>query len=312
MKSFIAFHPISAALIFTGALSFLILRIGRNRIANPALAADSVARKRFGAAPKIPTPILLSTAATGVVGFLIALLIAGSAVIAMPIALFSSVVPLFNAKRKREKSRLALQELWPEILDQLISGLQSGLSLAQTLASLSQRGPLPSRLVFLRFRENLTATGDFETSLISVQEFFADSIADQVCEVLLFAKSSGSRDTALTLRTLADFVRSDLALRAEISAKHSWIKNSALLAAIAPWLLLLLLAAQPATARAYTSPSGVIVLMAGVAMTFVAYIWMARVGRLRENARIFSHSTLPSLKELEGHDQVSTLSGVAS
>ncbi len=295
MKSFIAFHPISAALIFAGFVASLVFRAGRKRQLKPSAGAKLSSRANFISTSKIPTPILLYTVITGMAGFLITYLLVGSVVIAMPIAIFSSAFPLFKAKRKREKSRTALQELWPEILDQLISGLQSGLSLAQTLASLSDRGPMPSRLVFLRFRERLTETGDFEGSLISVKNFFLDPIADQVCEVLLFAKSSGSRDTALTLRTLADFVRSDLALRAEISAKHGWIKNSALLAAIAPWLLLLLLAAQPATARAYSSPSGVIVLMVGVAMTIVAYFWMARVGRLRENSRIFSYPTVPSL-----------------
>jgi tight adherence protein B len=79
-----------------------------------------------------------------------------------------------------------------------------------------------------------------------------------------------------------------LALRAEIQAKHSWVKNSAALAAIAPWILLLLLAAQPNTLQAYTSGSGFAILITGAVLTVVAYFWMEKVGKLSETPRIFS------------------------
>ena len=79
-----------------------------------------------------------------------------------------------------------------------------------------------------------------------------------------------------------------MALRAEIQAKHSWVKNSAALAAIAPWILLLLLAAQPNTLRAYTSGSGFAILITGAVLTVVAYFWMEKVGKLSETPRIFS------------------------
>jgi tight adherence protein B len=79
-----------------------------------------------------------------------------------------------------------------------------------------------------------------------------------------------------------------LALRAEIQAKHSWVKNSAALAAIAPWILLLLLATQPNTLQAYTSGSGFAILITGAVLTVVAYFWMEKVGKLSETPRIFS------------------------
>jgi tight adherence protein B len=79
-----------------------------------------------------------------------------------------------------------------------------------------------------------------------------------------------------------------LALRAEITAKHSWVKNSAALAAAAPWILLLLLANQPNTLRAYTSITGFTILITGALLTLTAYFWMEKVGRLNESPRIFS------------------------
>ena len=69
--------------------------------------------------------------------------------------------------------------------------------------------------------------------------------------------------------------------------KHGWIKNSAHLSAAAPWVLLLLLSTQPATSLAFSTPTGVLILLIGLVMTAVAYIWMNRLGRLPELPRVF-------------------------
>jgi hypothetical protein len=53
------------------------------------------------------------------------------------------------------------------------------------------------------------------------------------------------------------------------------------------WVLLLLLSTQPATAGAVSSGSGVLVLIFGIAMTAVAYLWMAKLSQLPELPRVF-------------------------
>ena len=89
------------------------------------------------------------------------------------------------------------------------------------------------------------------------------------------------------LRQLGDFTRQDLSLRREVAAKQGWIRNSAHLSAAAPWILLLLLAAQPSTSAAFSSPQGITILAVGVAMTALAYLWMGRLSNLPEPQRIF-------------------------
>ena len=221
-------------------------------------------------------------------GFFIATLITTSPIIGIPFGLITTTIPIVIIRRKEGIEKALLQNLWPEILDHVISGLQSGLSLAETLVALGTRGPIKSRRIFLLFSENLRSGMDFSYSLKELKRAFNDGTADQVCEVLDFARVAGSRDTSLTLRTLANYIRRDLALRAEIQAKHSWVKNSAALAAIAPWVLLLLLAAQPNTLSAYTSGTGFIILLVGAALTVIAYFWMEKVGKLSETPRIFA------------------------
>jgi len=180
-----------------------------------------------------------------------------------------------------------LRNVWPEILDHLISGLRSGLSLSETLSELGKRGPEVTKAFFKDFEKELKGGVDFDYAINNVKHKFAEPMADQVCEILKFARGSGSRDTSLTLRTLSDFIRSDLDLRSEIAAKHGWIKNSAALAAVAPWILLLILISQPSTMRAYSSPSGLVILIVGALLTLIAYFWMNLVGRLPENPRVF-------------------------
>lgn len=226
--------------------------------------------------------------ASGMCGLIISTLITSSILIGIPFGLITVAIPVVLLKRKTEKQRTELQGLWPEILDHIISGLQSGLSLAETLEILSGRGPEKTRSFFLLFAQDLRTGMEFEKALQELKLRFHDGIADQVCEVLEFARLSGSRDTSLTLRTLSNFIRSDLAIRAEIEAKHSWVKNSAALAAVAPWILLLLLASQPNTRSAYTSASGFMILIVGAVLTIVAYIWMERVGKINEIPRSFA------------------------
>jgi tight adherence protein B len=274
MKSFITFHP----------FGFFVIAILIIALVVKSADFSKRAKKRINLSPKAGAAIVVASCG----GFLIAAILTSSVVIALPFATLTSCVPYLLAKRKREKSIFELQSQWPEILDHIISGMQSGLSLAETLAALSKRGPGISQPIFLAFHKKLLSGADFSHALQVIKDSFQDPIADQVCEVLQFAKSSGSRDTSITLRTLADFVRSDLAIRSEISAKHGWIRNSAALASVAPWILLLLLASQPNTVKAYSSPSGVAILIIGVALTVVAYFWMNRVGRIRQVPRIFS------------------------
>ncbi len=220
-------------------------------------------------------------------GFLGGLVLFHSFLLALTFSAALGCLPISLRKRKIERERIELAALWPEILDHIISGLRSGLSLAETLADLSQRGPTQTKTTFLACELVLRESGDFEKVFEVIKERFHDALADQVCEVLNFARGTGSRDTTITLRTLGDFIRSDVALRAEIRSKHGWIKNSALIAAAAPWILLLILSTQTNTIRAFSTASGVTVLLIGAVMSFAAYLWMGRAGRLPEVPRIF-------------------------
>lgn len=80
----------------------------------------------------------------------------------------------------------------------------------------------------------------------------------------------------------------DLALRAEINTRFGWIKNSANLAALAPWILFLILRTQENAKAAYLEPTGQLIMLFGVLATIAAYIWMNKIANLPKSKRLFT------------------------
>lgn len=219
---------------------------------------------------------------------LIVFLFSHSLPIATAFSLFVGIF-LLIAQRKNESKRSSdIQSACPEMIDHLISGLQSGLSLNESLVGLSLRGPLLIRSYFEVFREDVYSSGDFVGALERVKSILGEPSTDQIIEALLISKTLGGAELINILRLLGNFIREDLTLRREILAKQNWIKNSAHLSAGAPWILLILLSTQPATAASFSNSSGLAVLLSGLLMTCVAYLWMNKLGELPKQSRVFS------------------------
>jgi tight adherence protein B len=215
------------------------------------------------------------------------LLMTRSVVIALAFGSLAAGIAFVTVRAKNNLNEAALIAAWPEVIDHLMSGIQSGLSLTESLAGLSTRGPEVLRPAFTQFKATLYRSGDLTQAIEELKALFAHHGSDQIFEALIISKALGGSELLQILRSLGDFLRQDLALRREIEVKHGWIKNSAHLSAAAPWILLLLLSTQPSTAAAYSTSTGAMILAAGLVMTGVAYIWMNRLGRLPQTPRVF-------------------------
>ena len=217
----------------------------------------------------------------------VVLLMTRSVVIALAFGVLAAGIAFVTVRATNNLNEAALIAAWPEVIDHLMSGIQSGLSLTESLAGLSTRGPEVLRPAFTQFKVNLYGSGDVNQAIEELKATFSHQGSDQIFEALIISKALGGSELLQILRTLGDFLRQDVALRREIEVKHGWIKNSAHLSAAAPWILLLLLSTQPSTAAAYSSTTGALILIAGLVMTGVAYMWMNRLGRLPETPRVF-------------------------
>lgn len=231
--------------------------------------------------------LYLRSFAFGAFSALFVLVITSSVVIALTFMCLGTSVSIVFSKRSNSRRFEAMNSAWPEVIDHLISGIHSGLSINESLAGLASRGPEILRPMFADFASTMSRTGDFKSALIKLKSDCGQPGSDQIFESIYISKALGGSELLTILRTVGTFLRQDLALRREIEVKHGWIKNSAHLSAAAPWLLLLLLSTQPTTSRAFSTSSGALVLLFGVAMTATAYIWMAKLGRLPEVPRVF-------------------------
>ena len=244
------------------------------RSAKVRSSASSINLRQCGA-------ILLTTLSV----FLVVFIVTSSKTIAGAIGSLSTAIP-FMINKYRAQARVRSKELaWPEAIDSLVSALQSGLSITDSLMGLAERGPLVLRDSFVRIRLGLQQGEVFESVLKREKAALNSAISDQVFETLVLAKDFGGRDSNNALRLLAEFIREDLDVVEEIRTKFGWIRNSAALATAAPWILLILLSSQSSTVAAFSTSAGIQVLSIGVVMTAVAYLWMERVGTLPQMAR---------------------------
>lgn len=210
-----------------------------------------------------------------------------SLIITIPFSIFAVVITWVYARNKERRASAAMLQVWPEVTDHLISAIHSGLSLSEALVGLGTRGPQQVRPYFVSFHQQLLASGDFAGTTENLKARLNSHGSDQILEAILLAKSLGGSELLQIFRTLGDFLRQDLALRKEIEIKHGWIKNSAHLSSAAPWLLLLLLSSQPGTAQSFAQPGGVVILVLGLFLTSVAYLWMGKLGQLPNPPRVF-------------------------
>ena len=201
-----------------------------------------------------------------------------------------SLLAIYLAKISYQARKITINraQAWPEVLDLLISSLQSGASISESLSNLATVGPQSIRKELDKFSKSLNGGEKFEVAINDLKEEFADPITDQLFETLYFATKFGSKNTIKVLREISEYASADLALRAEINTRFGWIKNSANLAALAPWLLFIILRTQENARLAYLQPTGQLIMIFGVIATLFAYLWMSRIAKLPKAKRLFT------------------------
>jgi tight adherence protein B len=233
-----------------------------------------------------PQALGLTCIGFGITGFLGVFAISTVLAIAVCFGLMATWLPvslvLARARRRRERWR----ELWPEVVDNLGSGVRAGLSLPEALGQIGQRGPEPLRPSFVAFAHDYRLTGNFSEALDALKDRLADPVADRLCEALRITREVGGSDLGRLLRGLSAFLREDARTRSELEARQSWTVNAARLAVAAPWLVLALLASRPESVAAYDRPAGGVVLLIGAVVSVVAYRLMLLIGRLPEERRV--------------------------
>jgi len=249
-----------------------------------ARARDVLAQA--GVASVTPQAVLGACLAVWSAVAVLGLALTQSVSIAAAFATLAAWLPVTVVTTRARRRRTVLRELWPEVVDNLASGVRAGLSLPEAVGQLAERGPEPLRPAFAAFAADYRASGRFGEALDVLKERLADPVADRICEALRITREVGGADLGRLLRSLSAFLREDLRTRSELAARQSWTVNAARVAVAAPWLVLAMLSTRPESVRAFDSTAGAVVLIAGGAVCAVAYRLMLRIGRLPEEQRV--------------------------
>lgn len=200
----------------------------------------------------------------------------------------AGAAPTVWVRHRRSVRVSSRRGLWPDVLDHLIASVRAGMSLPDAVASLATSAPVLLRPAFVAFERDFAASGHFASSATRLKETLADPVADRIVETLRMAREVGGTELTTVLRALSASVRAEAALRGEVEARQSWVRNAAVLGVIAPWVVLALLAMRPEGASAYSSPEGIVLVVGGALVSFVAYRLMLRIARLPEPRRWFA------------------------
>lgn len=72
--------------------------------------------------------------------------------------------------KKREKIKLNRESAWPEALDLIISALQSGASISESLSNLGRVGPNAIKNAFKKFEEDVLSGKKFDDCLTDLKK----------------------------------------------------------------------------------------------------------------------------------------------
>ncbi|WP_438352638.1 type II secretion system F family protein [Microbacterium sp. CJ88] len=234
-----------------------------------------------------PRVVLIAGLAAALVFAAVVWLVVPVPALAVVAGVLGAIAPVLILRARTSRLRRQRRGLWPDVCDLLIASVRAGMALPDAVASLADSAPVALRPAFAQFGRDLAASGHFDSSAERLKSALADPVADRILETLRMARQVGGTELTSVLRALSASVRADVTLRAEVEARQSWIRGAAVLGVVAPWVILAMLAARPEGARAYSSPEGVALIVAGAVVSFVAYRVIVRIGRLPEPRRWF-------------------------
>ena len=276
------------ALLAAGLVLIALAVTGRDRPPRPRRLgprlAGWLAQAGIGGVP--PWQVAALCAALGLLAAVLLLALTGSAWIALAFALLTGYLPVLALRARQRRRTRELQEVWPDAIDNLASGVRAGLSLPEAVAALTERGPAALRPAFARFAADYHATGRFGAALDGLKDELADPTADRVVEALRLAREVGGTELGRILRTLANFLRDEYRVRKELEARQTWVVVAARMAYATPWLVLLMLSAKREAVAAYHGPGGAAVITGGAVMATAGYRLMLRIGRIPHEQRV--------------------------
>lgn len=271
--------------ISLGAGAWIVLSVvaGQRTQARAVAAKASPHRSNPDAVRAFLITVTLGIFVSVALGFITGIpglgVVAGITAVAVPWA----VTRTRDARRSR-----AVAEEWPGVIDELISALRSGGTVAAAMALLaeSSRGVISAGA--RDFMIAVSTTSDVSGSLSLAKRVWASAVGDRVIETLRLAGECGGAGVMHGLMALARDVRRETSVQAEVRARAAWIRVAAVVGALAPWIAVLVLGTRTEGREAFGTIEGTLVLIAGYGVTVVAYLLVSRIAAPAPDVRVLA------------------------
>lgn len=271
----------AATAVAAGALAYwLLTNVGRRRGRRPR---DS----RVPGLDVSPLQFWLTVIGAGAITFFVLYALTGLVAVSLVPAVVVATLPKTYFARKRAQRLARVQEAWPDGLRDILSSVRSGSSLPSAIENLSMFGPEPLREAFQGFDLYSRSLG-VVPALEMVRDDLADPTADRVIEVLILAYERGGSVVPAILEDLAEATTRDLWTMEQIRTEVLEQKINSRVVFILPWIVLTAMTARSGAFRDfYSSPPGLLVVLAGGLMSLIG-IWIAsRLGVQPVEPRVF-------------------------
>lgn len=180
-----------------------------------------------------------------------------------------------------------LLEVWPQFEETYISALQSGMSVNDAFSFTSDFNiPIVSKKLN-------TLIGQLDSGLRLDQALsnFGHSLglgcSDMFVAILRVANQFGGSGLIEALQEHVAGVRFELGARNDVQARQNAILYVAKLGLLAPWVLLAVLCINADTRTSFETLFGNLILLAGFAISLLAYRLVVAAGRKKDFARVY-------------------------
>ncbi len=191
--------------------------------------------------------------------------------------IFTVALPGIIYQRHRQKILSNKANAWPYLIDDLASAIRAGMPLSDSLLDVSTNAPENLKSEMNYFSSYFRRTSQMNASLLALKEQVTDPVGILVVRMLLVVSRSGANDLGKSLKILNEAIREHEQVNREVRARQSWVINSARLAVIAPWVVLVAIWPQPTVQTSYQSQQGQLLLLGVASVCFVAYVFMKKL-----------------------------------
>jgi tight adherence protein B len=251
-------------------------------------SAVSAAADRLGVDEVEPREFAAIVVVLGALGAMVGWAVFAGVLPALAIAAAGATFPIASARVRAQARRARALEAWPRLIEELriLTG-SLGRPIPQALFEVGLRGPEELRPAFdAAHREWLLST-DFSRTIAVLKSRLGDATTDAVCETLLVAHEVGGSEIDRRLEALAEDRRVDCQGRKDARSRQAGARFARRFVLFVPLGMALAGMSVADGREAYGTATGQVLVLVGIAVVAVCWVWASRIMRLPSEERVF-------------------------